>query len=138
MKTPRGVVTTSSGRTDAFPNGYAPVIGDTWWVASTWRKIFPRRPFLGIRYDGTDVWVLFDRGTANELVGAVTLERIRTVFDAPGDAWTDDNVFLRRAPTLRAGHALARRVVRILESERGGSTPGGDDSSGHGARGRAN
>jgi hypothetical protein len=95
--------------------GYAVIIGDNWGFALRWREGFPHEPFLGLRVDGHEVWVAFEPKTARGPIGPSALEKIRQAFEEAGESWTyDEDVFLHQAPTLAAGHRLARRVARIL------------------------
>jgi hypothetical protein len=97
---------------------YALVVGDSWAAAHDWRRTFPERPFLGVRFDGTDVVVLFEPRTATgPLDPAVTL-RIRRLFEDTGDAWIDDQVFIYLAPTLRSGRRFVQSVLKTLRAAR--------------------
>jgi len=96
--------------------GYLSVVGDSWAVAHPWRQTFPDEPFLGVRVDGRAAWVLFEPKTADRPVPPPTLRAIRRAFEEAGDSWIDEHVFIHEAPSLGAGHRLARRVLRILRS----------------------
>ena len=96
---------------------YLSVVGDSWAVAHPWRAAFPDEPFLGVRFDGQATWVLFEPRTANCPIPPSTLLAIRRAFEEAGDGWIDENVFIHEAPSLGAGHRLARRVARILRSD---------------------
>lgn len=98
-------------------SGYLSVVGDSWAVARTWRHTFPDEPFLGVRFDGQETWVAFDPSTADGPVSPTILREIRRAFERAGDVWIDEKVFLHEAPSLAAGHRLARRVLRMLRSE---------------------
>jgi hypothetical protein len=95
---------------------YLSIVGDSWTVARQWRHIIPHEPFLGVRFDGRATWVLFEPRMADGRVPPSTLQKIRRAFEEAGDGWIDENVFIHEAPSLSAGHRLARRVVRILRS----------------------
>ena len=94
---------------------YALVVGDSWGVALDWRLAFPSEPFLGVRFDGHEAWVLFEPKIAYGVVRPSALAEIRRAFEATGDAWIED-VFIHQAPTLAAGLRLARHVACILRS----------------------
>jgi hypothetical protein len=69
-----------------------------------------------VPYDTTKAWVLFEPKTADRPVPPPTLRAIRRAFEEAGDSWIDEHVFIHEAPSLGAGHRLARRVLRILRS----------------------
>lgn len=96
---------------------YALVVGDSWGVALDWRQAFPGEPFLGVRFDGHEAWVLFEPKTVYGPVCPSALCEIRRAFEAIGDAWIDEDVFIHQAPTLASCLRLARHVVCILRSD---------------------
>src|SRR5262249_26163964 len=97
--------------------GYLSVVGDSWGVARSWRLTFPDEPFLGVRFDGQETWVIFEPKTAAGPIPPSTLQEICRVFEEAGETWIDEAVLIHEAPSLGAGHRLARRVVRILPSD---------------------
>ena len=101
---------------------YASVVGDSWHAAHSWRSAFPSEPFLGVRFDGRGAWVLFEPKTTDGPIRPELAREVRRAFEDAGDSWIDEHVFIHEAPTLAAGHRLARRVARIL---RGGTAKGG-------------
>ena len=76
---------------------------------------------MGLRFDGQEVWVVFEPKVAESVVHPALVREIRRLFESAGDdIWIDDEVFIARPLTLAAAHRLARRVVRILRSDPNG------------------
>jgi hypothetical protein len=59
---------------------------------------------------------IFEPKTADGPLQPLLARTIQQAFEEAGDGWVDEDVFIHEAPTLAAGHRLARRVVRILRS----------------------
>jgi hypothetical protein len=97
---------------------YAVVIGASWGPASSARhNNTNRRPFIGLRYDGNEVWVVFDSGNRAERVSNTALHVIQTAFQKMTDAWIEDDVCLYQARNLSAGKQFATRIPAILAAE---------------------
>jgi len=96
---------------------YISVVGDSWGAARSWRVTLPDEPFLGVRFDGRETWVIFEPKTAEGPIPPSTLQEIRRAFEETGESWIDEQVLIHEAPSLGAGHRLARQVVRILRSD---------------------
>jgi len=58
--------------------------------------------------------VLFEPITADGPIQPALEREVRRVFEEAGDGSTGENVFIYEAPTLAAGHRLARRIAHIL------------------------
>ncbi len=86
-------------------------------MARARRQAFPDKPFLGVRFDGRETWVVFEPRTADGRVPFSTLRAILRAFEEAGASWIDEHVFIHEAPSLGAGQRLARRVVCILRSD---------------------
>jgi hypothetical protein len=93
------------------------VVGDRWASAQNWRRIFPDEPFLGVRSGGRTARVIFEPHTARGPLQSRLAHAIQRVFEEARDVWIDEKVFIHEAPSLAAGHRLARRVLRILCSD---------------------
>jgi len=97
---------------------YASVIGDSWHSAESWKSLCPREPFLGVRFDGCETYVLFEPMTADGPIHPALAKEIRRVFEEAGDSLIADDVFIYEAPNLAAGHRLARRIAQTLCNDR--------------------
>ena len=97
------------------PPSYLCVIGYSWAVALAWERAFPSEPFLGIRVDPEEVWVVFEPKTAAGPIPRPVFEQVAQAFEDTGAASISDNVFFYEGPSLGAAHRLARRVVSILQ-----------------------
>lgn len=95
---------------------YARIIGDTWAAKHEWHRLFPDTPFVGLRFDGQEVVVVFEPRVTDGVLQRHQVREIRQLFESVGDTWVDDEVFIARPLTLAAAHRLARRVVRVLRS----------------------
>ena len=64
-----------------FREEYAVVVGDNWnWdLVDTWRPEHPEKPFVGLRIDAEDVWVVCEVETASGSLPAATLQLVRSV-----------------------------------------------------------
>jgi hypothetical protein len=98
------------------PPSYLCVVGYSWAPARRWRRVFPGEPFLGIRVDPEEVWVVFEPSTATGPIPRPLFEQVEQAFEDTGNASISDNVFFYEAPSLGAAHRLARRVANILQS----------------------
>jgi hypothetical protein len=97
------------------PPAYLSVVGYSWAVALEWNRVFPSEPFLGIRVDPEEVWVVFEPKTVAGPIPHPVFEQVAQAFEDTGAASISDNVFFYEAPSLGAAHRLARRVVSILQ-----------------------
>jgi hypothetical protein len=98
------------------PPSYLCVVGYNWAVALAWNRAFPSEPFLGIRVDSEEVWVVFEPKTATGPIPRSVFEQVTQAFEDAGAASIDDSVFIHEAPSIGAAHRLARRVATILHS----------------------
>jgi hypothetical protein len=98
------------------PPPYLCVVGYSWAPALAWSRAFPGEPFLGIRVDTEEVWVVFEPKTSAGPIPRSVFEHVAQAFEDTGIASIDDNVFMYEAPSLGAAHRLARRVANILQS----------------------
>ncbi len=96
---------------------YALIVGDSWAAKHEWHRLFPDKAFLGLRFDGQEVAVVFEPKVVEGVVQPALVREIRQLFESVGDTWIDDEVFIARPLTLAAAHRLARHVVRILRSD---------------------
>jgi hypothetical protein len=83
-------MTTAESSLGTAPPPYLCVVGYSWAPALAWSRAFPGEPFLGIRVDTEEVWVVFEPKTS---AGPIP----RSVFE-------------------HVAHRLARRVANILQS----------------------
>jgi hypothetical protein len=95
---------------------YLCVVGYSWAVALAWKRSFPSEPFLGIRVDPEEVWVVFEPEAVAGPIPRSVFEQIAQAFEHTGTASISDNVFFYEASSLGAAHRLARRVATILQS----------------------
>jgi hypothetical protein len=98
------------------PPSYLCVVGYSWAVALAWKRAFPSEPFLGIRVDPEEVWVVFEPSAATGPIPRPLFEQVEQAFEDTGNASISDNVFFYEAPSLGAAHRLAREVTNILQS----------------------
>jgi hypothetical protein len=97
------------------PPAFLCVVGYSWAVALEWNRVFPSEPFLGIRVDPEEVWVVFEPKTVAGPIPSPGVRTGCTGVEDTGAASISDNVFFYEAPSLGAAHRLARRVVSILQ-----------------------
>jgi hypothetical protein len=93
---------------------YALIVGDSWAAKHEWHRLFPDKPFVGLRFDGQEVVVVFEPRVIEGVLQPVQVREIRQLFERVDDTWIDDEVFIARPLTLAAAHRLARRVVMVL------------------------
>jgi hypothetical protein len=93
------------------------VIGDDYYAVHDWHRAFPDKPFLGVRVEGPVVAVVFEPRTANGPLDAEVVCRIRRLFEEKQTQFIDGQIFIHTAPTLRAAHRFAKRVVRACHGD---------------------
>jgi hypothetical protein len=86
---------------------YLSVIGDSWRAAVDWQRVSPSEPFLGIRFDGHETWVLFEPKTVDGPIRPALETAVRRAFEQCGSSYFDQRVFMCEAPTLASGYRLA-------------------------------
>jgi hypothetical protein len=110
-----GQVTADRSLATAAPL-YLCAVGYSWAVALAWKRAFPGEPFLGVRVDPEEVWVVFEPKTVAGPIPRSVFEQVAQAFEDTGKASISDSVFIYEAPSLGAAHRLARRVANILQS----------------------
>src|SRR5262245_58867745 len=94
---------------------YLTVVGDSWALAQEWIHCRPDIPFVGVRVDGEEVWVLVQPKTASGPVCPAALSEIKALLlKSDPMTWCDEEVVICQARTRGDGHRLARQVVEIL------------------------
>ena len=106
----------SEGPVRTSSPSYLCVVGYSWAPALAWSQAFPGEPFLGIRVDPEEVWVVFEPKAATGPIPHPVFEQVAQAFEDTGNALISDKVFIYEAPSLGAAHCFARRVVNILRS----------------------
>lgn len=93
---------------------YVTAIGPNWEPVRDWHRTRPDEPFVGIRVERDEVWVACEPLIAGRPIARETRAELERLFDQPGRAWVDEQVFLFCATSIQEAHRVARRAIAIL------------------------
>ena len=95
---------------------YFTVIGDSWAGVYRSHRRSAAEPFVGVRFDKDEGWVVFEpRNPACPVDEAKVAEIERMFEEVDSEAWCDEHVLICQVRSIAHGQAVARRVMSILQ-----------------------